>query len=369
MKYDLKILQEYIDKKLIHMQVHPTLPLRIYKYSQECVFSRAWDDITLNMRGTVIDNDGNLVSNPFPKFFNFEELEPLGISLPNVPYKVYDKADGSLIEVFRYKGEIVVSSAGSFSSAQAEVAEKILREKYANMMELIGVDLTYLFELIFPANKIVLNYGTEEKLMLLAVRNTQTGVEHVDALIAARELGFDVVDEVDKKIDELKNEVTRPDFINKEGFVVVYENGFRVKMKYAEYFRLHKIISNVNEKFVWEFVSQGKPIILDNIPDETFQFIKDTEKALRTAFDHKWEEIWGDIYQDVLCVLDDKYGKGNWGKKEFALLILPVYKKYSGVLFKIYENRYDEAKEIVWKILMPKYEKGVSGFQSMKIET
>jgi len=366
MKYDLKILQEYIDKKLIHMQVHPTLPLRIYKYSQECVFSRAWDDITMNMRGTVIDNDGNLVSNPFPKFFNLEELEPLGISLPNVPYKVYDKADGSLIEVFRYKGEIVVSSAGSFSSAQAEVAEKILREKYANMMELIGVDFTYLFELIFPANKIVLNYGTEEKLMLLAVRNTQTGVEHIDALIAARELGFDVVDEVDKKIDELKNEVTRPDFINKEGFVVVYENGFRVKMKYAEYFRLHKIISNVNEKFVWEFMSQGKPLVLDNIPDETFQFIKDTEKKLKDAFDKKWSEAQG-LYLDILKEVADKYGDDNLTKKNFALEVVPKHKKMSGVLFKLYEQRPVSAAEIIWKMLEPKYEKGTSGFQSMKI--
>src|SRR5690606_13701381 len=81
MKYDLKLLHSYIDKKLINVQLHPTLPLRIYKYSQECVFSRAWDEITLNMRGTVLDEKGNLISNPFPKFFNLEELEPLGISL------------------------------------------------------------------------------------------------------------------------------------------------------------------------------------------------------------------------------------------------------------------------------------------------
>lgn len=149
MKYDLKILQEYIDKKLIHRQVHPTLPLSIYKYSQECVFSRAWDDITMNMRGTVLDNEGNQVSNPFPKFFNLEELEPLGISLPNLPYKVYDKADGSLIEVFKYNGEIVVSSAGSFTSAQAVAAENMLKTKYSHLLEHIEEGKTYLFELIF----------------------------------------------------------------------------------------------------------------------------------------------------------------------------------------------------------------------------
>ena len=149
MKYDLKILQEYVDKKLLHMQVHPTLPLRIYKYTQECVFSRAWDDITMNMRGTVIDDNGNLISNPFPKFFNLEELEPLGISLPNLPYKVYDKADGSLIEVFMYCGDFVVSSAGSFTSPQAIAAEKLLKTKYSHLLKHIEEGKTYLFELIF----------------------------------------------------------------------------------------------------------------------------------------------------------------------------------------------------------------------------
>ena len=363
MKYDLKILQEYINKKLIHVQVHPSLPLYIYKYSQECVFSRAWDEITLNMRGIVLDKDGNVIANCMPKFFNFEELESLGISLPNLSYKVYDKADGSLIEVFRYNGDLVVSSAGSFSSAQAVVAEKLLNEKYVNLLNKIGDKYTYIFELIFPLNKIVLNYGDEERLILLAIRNTETGADaSADALEFMKQSGFDVIEEIKMSLDELKNEIQRADFINKEGFVVVFDNGFRVKMKYAEYFRLHKIVCNVNEKFIWEFVSKGKPINLDNIPDETFQFIKDTEKSLHAAFDLKWKEI-GQIYLDIM----KQDEKGFLSKKEFALIVVPKYKKFSGVLFKLFEGRYIEAAEIVWKMLEPKYEKGVSGFQSMKI--
>lgn len=149
MKYDLKILQEYIDKMLIHRQVHPTLPLSIYKYSQECVFSRSWDEITLNMRGIVLDNEGNVIANCMPKFFNFEELESLGISLPNEDYVVTKKMDGSLIEVFRYKGKIIVSSAGSFSSPQSIAAENMLKTKYSHLLEYIEEGKTYIFELIF----------------------------------------------------------------------------------------------------------------------------------------------------------------------------------------------------------------------------
>jgi RNA ligase len=103
----------------------------------------------MNMRGTVLDNEGNQISNSFSKFFNLEELEPLGISLPNLPYKVYDKVDGSLIEVFRYNGEIVVSSAGSFTSPQEIAAENMLQTKYAHLLQHIEEGKTYIFELIF----------------------------------------------------------------------------------------------------------------------------------------------------------------------------------------------------------------------------
>lgn len=216
-------------------------------------------------------------------------------------------------------------------------------------------------------NKIVVDYHGDEKLILLAIRDIETGTEIDNSLQSARKIGFDVVDEVHLNLDDIKKEISRPDFINEEGFVVRFKNGTMVKFKYSEYFRLHKIISNVNERFVWEFMSQGKPLELTNIPDETFQFIKNTQKSLQDTFDAKWKEA-DEIYRTVHLSLNQKYGTNNWEKKDFALIVVPVHKKLSGVLFKLYENKIDEAKEMVWKMIEPKYEKGTSGFQSMKKE-
>jgi RNA ligase len=300
-----------------------------------------------------------------------EELESLGISLPDLPYTVYDKADGSLIQIFMYEGKFVVASMGSFTSPQAIVAEKMLYEKYAHLHKYFKDGMTYLFELVYPLNKIVLDYGDEEKLLLLAMRTSNDSEFSPDYNNSAmlrywKQYGFDVVEEVEMKLEDLKDEVGREDFINKEGFVVVFGNGFRVKMKYAEYFRLHKIISNVNERFVWEFVSQGKPIELDNIPDETFQFIKNTEKMLKERFTEKWNEAHK-IYIESLNELSDIHGD-DFSKKDFALHILPRHKKMAGILFKIWEQKPVSAAVIIWKMLRPKYADGPSGFQSMKIE-
>ena len=73
MKYSLDTLADYIAKGLIIKQVHPTLPLSIYNYSRTCQYGASWDEITLACRGLVLDNEGNVIAKPFPKFFNYEE--------------------------------------------------------------------------------------------------------------------------------------------------------------------------------------------------------------------------------------------------------------------------------------------------------
>ena len=89
MKYDLNTLNDYIERGLLIKNSHPTLPLDIYNYSRDCQFSEAWDNVTLNMRGTVLDREGNIVARTFPKFFNMEEHKPEEI--PNEEFEVFEK--------------------------------------------------------------------------------------------------------------------------------------------------------------------------------------------------------------------------------------------------------------------------------------
>jgi RNA ligase len=144
MKYDLTILADYISKGLVIKQNHPTLPLSIYNYSRECQYNGLWDDITLNCRGLVLDNKGNVVAKPFPKFFNYEEHKPEDI--PNENFEVYEKMDGSLGIVFHYNNEWHVATRGSFTSEQAIKGMEMMK-KYP--IEKLDKGKTYLFEIIY----------------------------------------------------------------------------------------------------------------------------------------------------------------------------------------------------------------------------
>ena len=117
MKIDLNILNKYIEDGWIIKNDHPSLDISIYNYSPSAQYENKWDDVIRMCRGLVLDKEGNVVAKTFPKFHNMEEHDPKDI--PNEPFDVYEKYDGSLGIVFFYKGEWHVATRGSFISDQA----------------------------------------------------------------------------------------------------------------------------------------------------------------------------------------------------------------------------------------------------------
>jgi len=161
-----------IDAGLVTRKQHPTLPLSIYTYTRTAQYSRAWTTATLRCRGLIADDTtGDIVAWPFPKFFNVGE-HALGHDyappLPDEPFRIYDKVDGSLGIVFYYGGRWHVASKGSFVSEQALWAQARLDRRTTGY--LIPGN-TYLVEIIYPENRIVVDYGDREDLVLLGAFN------------------------------------------------------------------------------------------------------------------------------------------------------------------------------------------------------
>ena len=351
MKYDLSILNDYIDRGLVIKQDHPGLPLSIYNYSRECQYEGKWDDITLNCRGLVLDNDGNVIAKPFPKFFNYEELKPEDI--PNENFEVYEKMDGSLGIVFHYNNEWHIATRGSFQSDQAIKAKQILDTKY-NVSSL-RKKRTYLFEIIYPENRIVVDYGNDEKLVLLAVIDTESGEEIPNsALYFMVEDGWDVVTTYKtwgEDWETLKKEISN----NNEGYVIRFSGGMRMKIKGEEYVRLHKILTNFSTTDIWEILRTGGNMneFLDRVPDEFDDWVKRIAMNLRYGFYHI-DERAGKLH--------DGFRYGKYGdvdpeptKKEFAEFVMKQSEELRPILFKMWDKApYDD---IIWKLLKPKYEK------------
>jgi RNA ligase len=399
MKYELGILNDYIEKGLVIKQVHPTLPLSIYNYSRTCQYGGLWDEITLACRGLVLDNEGNVIAKPFPKFFNYEEHT--AEEIPNELFDVYEKMDGSLGICFYYereltyseryklwfngnyetgmeyfeeivpnfddpyyhptpttKGEWHIATRGSFISEQA-VKGKELLGKY-NFQKL-HTDYTYLFEIIYKENRIVCDYDFED-VVLLGVINTKTGIEvnlHNDTEDVRiqniiKNIGLNVVTRYNtfgEGFDELKREISN----SKEGYVIRFRNGMRMKIKGDEYVRLHRILTNFSTTDIWELLRSGGDMneFLDRVPDEFDKWVKSTISDLKYAH-FQISERAGKLH--------DGFRYGKYGdvypeptKKEFAEFVMKQYVPLRSVMFAMWDKKpYDD---IVWKLIKPKWSK------------
>jgi len=339
-------LEQYSRTGHLFKQNHPTLPLSIWNYSPEVQYRQLWDDITLQCRGKVTDDEGNVVARPFKKFFNIEE----GKHNPTEEFEVFEKMDGSLGILFNYKDEWILATRGSFTSEQSKKGRELL-EKYP--LEKLDKNNTYLFEILFIENRIVVDYKGYEGLVLLGAFNTETGEELPYSELKLLE-GFDIV----KKYDGIKDYTTLKSLIdnNAEGFVVRFSNGDRMKIKGEEYLRLHKIMTNISTTGVWEHLSTGGDIneLLKNVPDEFYKKVKQYSDTLKYGF-YQISEDCGKSHDYF------RYGKYNDievepTKKEYAEHVMKnSHPPYRSVMFAMWDRK--PYNKLIWNILKPQFKK------------
>ena len=342
----IEILNKYYSEGLLYKQSHPTLPLTIWNYSEAVQYEQKWDEVTTMCRGLVTDDQGNIVARPFRKFFNIEEEK----HTPTQDFEVYNKMDGSLIISFYYNDELIVATRGSFTSDQAIAAKKLLLNKYNSKSGMLP-GYTYLFEFIAPWNRIVVDYGEVEKLVVLGVIETETGKECEFTEMETE--GFEIV----KKYDGIKDYTTLKSIINdnEEGFVVRFSNGDRMKIKGTEYLRLHKIMTNVSTTGIWEMLKNGNDVteILKDVPDEFYNKIKLYVKDLK-YFYYSINENVGKKFDYFM------YGKYNdkdpiENKKVYAEWVFTQPKHLQPILFKMFDKK--DYSEIIWKLIKPEFRK------------
>lgn len=329
-------LNKMIEAGYVKVNQHPTVELFIYNYSETAQFERIWNEVTLQCRGLILDAQGRIVARPFPKFFNLEEL--VDKPIPNLPFEVYEKMDGSLGISYAIGTKIFIATRGSFISEQSVKANELLNTKYATAKALMNPAITYLFEIIYPKNRIVLDYGDKEVLVLLGMIETATGKE-----LPLTNIGFPMV----KKYDGLSDiqALKALAYNNKEGFVVRFSNNFRLKVKFEEYVRIHRIITKVSSKTIWENLMADQPFkeILERVPDEFYEWVEVTKARLEKEYE-QIENIAKSEYKELAT------------RKETALYFQTC--QYPKILFSMLDGK--DYSETIWRYIRPEYERPFS---------
>lgn len=321
----------------LQIGAHPTAPLLIHNYSQTAQYDRHWVPETLMSRGLITDEAGRVVARPFGKFFNLDEHIGLMGPVPEEAFEVFEKMDGSLGIIYHWDGRAHVATRGSFESEQALRATEILRRKYAHVA--FDPAYTYLVEIIYPENRIVVDYDGMEDLVLLAIVHTATGHEP-----PLHDIGLPLVRRYDGVRDLAALKAIQE--ANKEGFVVRFSGGLRVKVKFEEYVRLHRILTGVNARTVWEALKDGEGLeaFLESVPDEFYKWVRGVEAELRREY----------AAIEAVCKAEFRTFET---RKEAAAHFL-AHATHPPILFRMLDGRpYDE---IIWKLIRPAHQKAFS---------
>jgi RNA ligase len=308
--FDPTALDSAIAAGYVRAQTHPTLPLRIFNYTEKAQFENVWTPVTLACRGLIVAADGAVVARPMPKFFNYGQTGAPALDI-TAPARVTDKADGSLGVLFPTPDGPAVATRGSFASDQARHATAVLRARYPSFV--LPGHLTVLVEIIYPMNRIVIDYAGLDDLVLLGAVDVASGRTYGPEAVPG--WPGPVIDQLPHAT--LAEALAAPPRDNREGLVVwLPDTDVRVKIKYEEYVRLHYIVSGVTARAVWEALVAGRTVAdyAAGLPDEFHPWVTAVAAELTASVDARAAEIER-LYDDVVAALPE-----GWGRKEFALV-------------------------------------------------
>lgn len=354
--FDMDLYRQMVLEK--YVRVNKYQGLSILTYSETAQFEQKWNEVTRQCRGLVIDNHMNVLARPWDKFKNYGQ-DPLDEKLLDWPVDVTDKMDGSLGIWFAendsypsqdrnrtYQSDMYFQdrwhmvTKGSFISDQAvrgaEMMQRVRRNQHFDS------EWTYMFEIIYPDNRIVLDYGDRDELVLLGARNIETGFVR-----AAK----DVYEWLGPKATTfpyktLREAIEAPDRANAEGFVVYFPDfDYRIKIKQEDYMKLHREVTGLTSRKIWKRMKAGESmeIILDIVPDEWHPWLKEKYDMILDEYTALRSEIY-EMADIVFTQLPN-----GWTRADLAVTVKLV--KHGQFLFSIYENR--DIDDVIWDMVYP----------------
>ena len=338
----------------IRQQTHPTLPYTILNYTEKAVFDKHWTPVTLNCRGLIIDNDFEVIARPYPKFFNHSEHENdvLG-HLPKLdPSKrviVTDKMDGSLGILYPTPDGYAIATRGSFTSPQALHATEIWRQRYSHTLHVhlrLPSPTTWLFEIVYPDNRIVCDYEDLDDLVLLGAVDIETG-----RITSPKWMSYSGPKTEVFSYATLADALAAEPRPGAEGLVVRFtDDDTMVKIKQEDYIILHRLVTGLSKRTVWEALGSGQSAreICLPLPDEFHGWVHEVaaelleqRDAILSAAAEEYERI-SDLY--VATSLMGREYRAAWAREA-------VRSEYRAWLFMLLDGKDPSAK--IWDTLKP----------------
>ena len=341
--FDTADLEREIDAGYINRRFHPEFPeLAIVNYTDRCQWEGRWTAATRQARGVIYNTGtGDLVARPFAKFFNYPEADT-GYDLDAPVLGAFDKVDGSLgIQYERPDGRQAIATRGSFESEQAIHATDWLWRQGEEVPR-PHRETTRLWEIVYPENRVVIDYGARDELVYLGLLDWRDGCYYTPAGLSL----FPFSKVARMPAGTLREALAIEPRPNAEGIVVWFDRHRAVKIKQLDYVELHRIVSSLSVKEVWRQLRAGTfDDFAAGLPDEFHGWARSTAEARRLAFDliRGAATLWTDRLRAL--ALGSRKEQAFWVQAN-------VPPDARGLVFSLLDGR--DISDAVWRQVEPK---------------
>jgi RNA ligase len=350
---NLNDLQKMVDEGYVDARLHRQYPLVIYCYSKKATYDNKWNDITCKCRGLIVNYDTReILARPFQKFFNLGTewwAETMPENLPREMPMVLEKIDGSLGILYRIDGQDLIATKGSFHSEHSEWASQWYRMNVINGVWPEG--WTPMFEIICQdVQRHVVNYLPEDDgLYLTAMINVETGEEmsynelyhwaKINGVRVPRIFPFSV------------EQAAKENIANEEGYVLSWtrkgQTPLRVKVKFADFCRMQKVIHHTTPKTILEMIVNGQNFgeLLKGMSPQFVTWVVKVKQFIETER-KSITDYCTQVYNLAILKLDDS------DRKQYAELFTRAENKpYSGILFSMLDGDTERARRNIFKMV------------------
>lgn len=261
------------------------------------------------------NHTGKIIVRPYHKFFNLGEKEFKHSRLPEEPYQVIEKLDGSMVTPipmrdgsFRLGTKMGITDVSRWAEAHIQG-----KKNYTKFIKLCVPEITPIFEWCSRKQRIVIDYP-EDQLILTAMRWNDTGeyMEYETLVEYGEDYDIPVVKLCNHLPIDYLSELVRG-FTDSEGVVARYTNGHMFKIKAEQYMQLHRTKDLLRwEKDVIDIIISHKlDDLIPLLPPHDVARIEDYSKAFWSHFNTTVDKLWS--------VYVDGFSRSGGDKRTFAI--------------------------------------------------
>ena len=233
-------LKEYVaTSKLVNMKLAGD-GIYVLKYKKRVFYDNLWNKYIAECRGSIVDDDFNLVSYPFTKIYNYGIEKEAPVLSDDTEVLAFRKVNGFMVACTWYKGDVLVSTTGSTDSDYVRMAKEMMLshmswEDWQLAFNRTDMDsLTVMFECVHPSDPHIV--PEKAGMYILGYRDNvwNSKVGHHCSILEGMAVGFNcyVPEYYKVSLGELK-QMTKE--CRHEGFVFYTEDGVSAKIKSPYY--------------------------------------------------------------------------------------------------------------------------------------